>query len=465
VRIERFSNQRINAVRAALGAVLAVSLLGASAPQVPAVPATATLPDGATYRIEVPTNWNGTLLLYSHGYNAPGDENPALDVDSEIVALRPTLFSRGYALAGSSYAGTGYAVEDGLRDQMATLDEFVRRYGKPKRTIAWGHSLGGLISIGLIERHPDRFDGALPMCGILAGTRATWNQVLDSEFAFKVLAAPEDSTLALVHIHDPAANYQIARRIFEAAEKTPAGRARLALAAAFNEEPGWDPSTPSRPSDRAGQLAAMLRWLENPALAFGFLFRAELEARAGGNPSGNAGESYLDAFRKLPQRDLIVAAYKDAQLDLDADLRALDATPRITPDAAAEAYAKANTDAGATLPVPVLTLHTVADGLVPVGHERNYAEAVPAAARAANLRQLFVNRAGHCAFTSEETLVALESLEARLQTGSWPNLDPHELREAAAAYGDALGSFQNDDGHDVPSAPAFIDFIPKGFLR
>ena len=445
--------------------MLAVSLLGASAPPVPADQAASTFADGATYRIEVPTNWNGTLLLYSHGYNAPGDENPATDGDSELVALRPTLFSRGYALAGSSYAGTGYAVEEALRDQMATLDEFVRRYGKPKRTIAWGHSLGGLISVGLIERHPDRFDGALPMCGILAGTRATWNQVLDAEFAFKVLAAPEGSTLAPVHISDAGANYQAAKRIFEDAARTPAGRARLALAAAFNEEPTWDPRAASRPSDRAGQVAAMLRWFESTALPFGFLFRAELETRAGGNPSGNAGESYLDAFRELPQRDLIVAAYKDARLDLDADLRALDATPRITPDATAEAYAKTNTDAGATLPVPVLTLHTVADGLVPVGHERNYAEAVPASARPSNLRQLFVNRAGHCAFTSEETLVALESLEARLQTGSWPNLDPHELNESAGAYGDALGSYQDDDGHDVPSAPAFIDFVPNGFLR
>jgi hypothetical protein len=28
---------------------------------------TGTLPDGATFLIEVPANWNGTLLLYSHG--------------------------------------------------------------------------------------------------------------------------------------------------------------------------------------------------------------------------------------------------------------------------------------------------------------------------------------------------------------------------------------------------------------
>jgi hypothetical protein len=39
-----------------------------------------TLPDGATFLIEVPANWNGTLFLYSHGYVVPGSSNPAQDV-------------------------------------------------------------------------------------------------------------------------------------------------------------------------------------------------------------------------------------------------------------------------------------------------------------------------------------------------------------------------------------------------
>jgi hypothetical protein len=33
--------------------------------------------DGATYTIAVPSPWNGTLLLYSHGFNFPGTPNPA----------------------------------------------------------------------------------------------------------------------------------------------------------------------------------------------------------------------------------------------------------------------------------------------------------------------------------------------------------------------------------------------------
>jgi pimeloyl-ACP methyl ester carboxylesterase len=456
--------------RALFAMVMVVMTLGAAPAPLPTstpLPAN-TFADGATYVIEVPSNWNGTLLLYSHGYRFRGSRNPAVDEGSEIADLRPVLLARGYALAGSSYATTGYAVADALRDQMSTLDEFVRRYGRPKRTIAWGHSLGGLISIGLVERHPDRFDGAFSMCGMLAGSESTWNQLLDSEFIFKVLSNTAASNLLQpANITDPDANLRAAQRVFNDARITQAGRARLALAAAFGEEPTWDSATADPPPlpDLNGRIAAMLKSFEQNVLPAGFGARQELELRAGGNPSTNVGESYLSAFRTLPQRDLIVNAYKAAGLDLEADLRALDATPRIPADPQAAAYLKENTNVGDTLPVPVLTMHTIADPLIPVEHERNYSEAVPVEVRASHLRQLFVKRAGHCAFTSAETLVALESLLERMRNGSWSNLDPEDLNESAREYGEGLNSFVSDDRESAPVPPSFIEYVPKAFLR
>src|SRR5262249_61457741 len=69
---------------------------------------TGTLPDGATFLIEVPSPWNGTLLLYSHGYVVPGSPNPARDVGDP--GTRAFLLANGFALAGSSYAHTGWAI-------------------------------------------------------------------------------------------------------------------------------------------------------------------------------------------------------------------------------------------------------------------------------------------------------------------------------------------------------------------
>ena len=67
---------------------------------------TGTLPDGAAYLIEVPSNWNGVLFLYSHGYVVPGSANPATDVGDP--ATRVFMLSSGLALAGSRNTQVDY---------------------------------------------------------------------------------------------------------------------------------------------------------------------------------------------------------------------------------------------------------------------------------------------------------------------------------------------------------------------
>jgi len=100
---------------------------------------TGSLPDGATYVIDVPANWNGTLFLYSHGYVTPGSPNPAQDAGDPLTG--GFMLAAGYALAGSSYLTTGWAVHEAIPDQIATLDAFQSLVGTPIHTIAWGHSL------------------------------------------------------------------------------------------------------------------------------------------------------------------------------------------------------------------------------------------------------------------------------------------------------------------------------------
>ena len=88
------------------------------------------LADGATYEIQCPAGtWNGTLFLYSHGYVVPGTSNPATDVGDPVTGT--WMLSHGYALAGSSYATTGWAIQQALPDQINTLNRFASTYGKP----------------------------------------------------------------------------------------------------------------------------------------------------------------------------------------------------------------------------------------------------------------------------------------------------------------------------------------------
>src|SRR5260370_11602273 len=165
-------------------AVMAGSVTGAAANP---PPETGTI-DGANFKIEMPASWNGTLVLYSHGYVTPGSARVAHDAGDPITAA--WLLTNGYAIAGSSYSQNGWALQQAFHDQIALLGHFQDEHGKPARTIAWGHSLGGIITAGLIQLHPERFAGAIPMCGVVAGGVGVWNQGLSVQFVLNTLPPP-----------------------------------------------------------------------------------------------------------------------------------------------------------------------------------------------------------------------------------------------------------------------------------
>ncbi|HEY6350341.1 MAG TPA: prolyl oligopeptidase family serine peptidase [Candidatus Angelobacter sp.] len=414
---------------------------------------TGTLPDGATFLIEVPSPWNGTLLLYSHGYVTPGSPNPAQDVGDP--GTRAFLLANGFALAGSSYAHTGWAIQEALPDQIAVLEAFHAMVGTPTRTIAWGHSLGGIITAGLIQRFPERFDGALPMCGVLSGGLATWNQALDAAFAFKTLLA-FGSPLQVVNITNPPANLGLAESILAAAQATPQGRARLALVSALGDTPGWfDPASPEPAEDDfATQELNQFLWSANVDFPFIFALRAELEFRAGGNPSWNTGVDYEKQFARSVNREEVRGLYKAAGLNLDADLDTLNKAARITANPASVEYLEQNIIFNGDIDFPVLTLHTTGDGLVSNQNESAYEDVVNEAGNHRLLRQTFVHRAGHCSFTPAETVTALGNLIQRLDTGKWPDLSASTLNAEAATLGPL---------NIAP--PAFIRFESAPFMR
>ncbi len=386
----------------------------------------------------MPDPWNGTLVLYSHGYTF-GPSNPAADVGD--AATGSWLLSHGYALAGSSYSTTGWALQQAFVDQKQVLDIFDTTVGTPKRTIAWGHSLGGMITAGLVQLYPNRFTAALPMCGVVAGGPGVWNQGLDSEFALAVLQAPF-KLVNFTSFGDAAANFGKASAALTAAQKTPEGRARIALSAALADVPGWfDPASPEPAADDyAAQEVNQLNWDTSPDFLFAFFGRLELEARAGGNYSWNTGVDYRVQLSHSIDRAEVSALYAAAGLDLNQDLDALNAAPRIAADPAAVAYVAKYITYNGNLNMPVLTMHTSGDGLVEVTDENAYASVVRSAGDNSMLRQVFVHRAGHCTFTPAETISAFQTLVHRIDTGRWEDSTNPAAMNAQAAASGALNS-------------------------
>ena len=471
------------AVAAAAVAAVVTPAAGASAAASSACGGTGTvttasgsLADGATYQIQCPAgSWNGTLFLYSHGYVTPGSANPAQDVGDPVTGA--WLLSHGYALAGSSYSATGWAIQQALPDQIATLNLFGATYGRPHQTIAWGHSLGGIITAGLIQRYPKRFTAALPMCGVLAGGVATWNTALDSAFAFQQLLA-SSTGLQVVGITSATANLGIAEQAAAQAQATPAGRAKLALAAALGDTPGWYTPLSTEPAstDYAAQEANQYQWDANVDFPFVFDFRANLEQVAGGNPSWTTGVNFASQLRKSADYPEVVALYKAAGLNLRADVRTLNHAAGISADPKAVAYLARNVSFNGHISVPVLSLHTTGDGLVVPENEQAYAAVVRRAGNADLLRQLFVSRAGHCAFTPAETIAAVQVLLNRISTGRWDRqaLEPASLNAAAIALGPAANIFSAQNGTCptgspvdgvCATAPAYVSYRPARYLR
>lgn len=396
--------------------------------------------DGAKYAIKLPQRWNGTLLLYSHGYRFAAPSPPNFDpvetgaqvssTDTDGTASDPlsaSLLSAGYALAGSSYKSNGWAVADGVKAGTDLHDKFVKLVGTPKRTYVWGDSLGGLVTQLIAETHPDWVDGAAPMCGVLAGPNHNFDAALDVAFTVKLLIDPQLKLVNYTSQEDASSNWQHAAEAVQkaAADVAGGGTAKVMFIASLVDAPtatatydGHD--LPSQVKARAESLLT--------ALAFGTSGRYELEQRVGGNPSESAAEysSRIDTAE--------AALISTVGGDPAALQQELVHAPRITANPTARAAFEALGDPTGKLTVPTVTMHTEQDPLVLVQNETVFAGRVRAEQRSGQLVQLYVRPpatysetekapygAGHCRFSDGQRLGLVKVLDDWVRRSIYPS--------------------------------------------
>ncbi len=407
--------------------------------------------------IEKPEHWNGVLVLCSRPVPVDHDAPPWSD-----DPLIDCIVGAGYAVAGSANT-TFWPLEAAFSDQPALLDIAGPVLGAIRHTIAFGMSIGGTITAGLVQRFPSRLSGALAMCANLAGAVGVHNTELDIGFVFKTLCAP-DSGLQLVGIADPYANLELATTLLDAAQSSPAGRARLALAAAMGNIPGWhDPaSVQPGPEAFATRQCNQFAWFREVGFLVYFWAREQVERQAGGNPSWNTSVDYGALLATSTSADDVASMYQAAGLDLGNDLERLASGPRMDADPEAAAYLERHiVFSGELAGVPVLTAHTDGDGLVPPDNQWAYDDVVRHAGQQDLLRQVFVHRAGHCTFTLAEILTALNALVERIERGGWADLDVAALNVAAGGMGSELNVLPTGARMDA----GFFEFEPPRFRR
>lgn len=81
---------------------------------------------------------------------------------------------------------------------------------------------------------------------------------------------------------------------------------------------------------------------------------------------------------------------------------------------------------------PVLSLHETGDSAPTVGQAETYADRVRRSGANSLLKQAFVDRPGHCAYSDAEIAAVVEALQVRLDTGRWANVaTPASLNQRA----------------------------------
>lgn len=397
------------------------------------------LADGTPYSFAKPARWNGTVLV-DLDFAAGGLTS----------ALTASLVERGYAVGGTTRTVTGWNIARAIDNQAEALGRFESAFGHPRYAIAEGRSMGGMVAAGVAQVHPGRFDAAIPMCGGLGGAVGQWNQKLDTVFTLKTLLFPGLPATGIPA--DVPGTQQRWISAVTSAQATPAGQARIALAAAIGQLPGWGLAADGSPTpvpdghDVDGVERGMFLALAGgplPYLGQAVSSRRAIEQLAGGNPSWNTGVDYARqlTMAEPSQQNAVRRLYQRAGLDLRADLGRLAAEPRVSADPAAVRYLERGIVFTGDLRIPVLTVNGTGDQISTVAQQQSYGALVRRAGNASLLRQTYVRTAGHCTYTTGEQQAAIDRMLTRLRTGHWPDTAPAATNRSATAADGVPGRY------------------------
>src|SRR5690242_17414692 len=121
--------------------------------------------EGADFTISLPTNWNGGLVIYAHGYEGEGPGSGTL----QVSPFGAYLTDKGIASAATGYRAKGYRPDWFLEDVLALRERFIKEVGPPRWTVIHGLSMGGHVAVAGLELHPGIFQGAITECGVVDG--------------------------------------------------------------------------------------------------------------------------------------------------------------------------------------------------------------------------------------------------------------------------------------------------------
>jgi pimeloyl-ACP methyl ester carboxylesterase len=339
-----------------------------------------TSPHGAQWLTCLPASgWNGDLLVVARGHvpstHPLGLYYLALPDGSPLPALAQRL---GFAFASTSFRANGMVTGGHLDDVL----ELVRAFpgltqAEPRRVWLVGLSEGGLVAALAAERHPDVFAGAYAACGAVGDPAFQVNYVGDFRVLFDYFfpgilpGSPVDVP------SDVVASWS--------AYYVP----RIAESLSRDRERVWRLIDASRAAHTPGDFGSVVQTTLN-VLSYAVFTTSDVREALGGQPYDNRTRWFTGSGN-------------DLLLNMTV--------PRFAADRAALDALAATTPAGRPA-VPLVSLHTTRDELVPYGHALLYLARATPSGRGAFM-PLPLPRYGHCAFTTAEFLAGLALLTAQ----------------------------------------------------
>ena len=337
---------------------------------------------GSLYAFDVPAVWNGDLVVYAHGIVDPVLPVGLPSAQDDFTNVRDALLDRGFAVASSSFSENGFALKDAAQRTHQLTGLFTSSFGPPARVYLAGHSLGSMAVLQLAETYAGQYDGALVMCGFVGGTTREIEYMATARVAFDyffpgVIPGSVFSIPADVDFRPGTPLFMNVQGALVAGFAPPFRTLQLARVAGL---PGNDPTEII--TSALNVLGFNLRYTRNV-----------LQHTHGHVPFENRQVTYTGSF-------------DDAALNLGIQ--------RWSGDPDALNYIAQYYSPTGAIRVPVQTLHSDRDPVVPAWHEALYADIVDRQGATDLLEQRIVTAYGHCAFGSGEVLLSFDRLVDRV---------------------------------------------------
>jgi len=334
---------------------------------------------GAEYIFYVPDSWNGEVVYFAHGFEDPAFPPYIFDQPKDV------FLSRGYAFAVSSYSASGWAVEEAARQMHQLRGLFASKFGKPKRSYIAGGSMGGIITVALAEKNGQQYDGAMPTCGCVGGTKMSFDAPYNTTILFnyyypgvmpgEVFYIPDGLDL----LFDFIIPYN------QAIAVDPSGLYSMAAVDQLNIT--YDNFNELANTVFSRLLARMLKVNNDLDRTHGHMFFDNTDTMYTGSLSPGELEALNNGVERFAS----------------------------APDA--ENYIRHHYEPTGKIRTRVLTLHNARDPMVPIEQEGAFYAVVNAAGYGDFLAQKYVDNYGHCNFSEIELGAAFDELVEWVEFG------------------------------------------------